>query len=303
MISVFHLVRMENGLEPLRRFVETYVRHPAGVDHRLVVIFKGFPSDQATLEYRHVLDQAAEFDAVHVTDDVLDVSAYARSVRQAAVDSSIVCFLNSYSRVLGDNWLKFLTDPITETDIGIVGATGSWASHRSYAFHMLGLSTPYRTALPSRIEFRQVADSISAAAAPSRIRSLAKSLISLPGEVFCYGAFPAPHVRTNAFAMRTTDFIAFSSDSIRRKSAAYRFEAGTRGLTACVLASGRRAVVVDVFGCRHDIVDWPNSNTFWQSRQQGLLIADNQTDSYSNASATARAALAALAWGVRGKST
>lgn len=301
MISVFHLVRMQNGLEPLRRFVETYVRYPAGADHRLVAVFKGFPSERATEEFRDVLDQVGEFDSLHVADDVLDVSAYARSVQQLRSVGPAVCFLNSFSRVQADNWLGLLTDPLSDREIGLVGATGSWASHRSYAFHLIGLPTPYRAVLPSRVEFRQVAGSISAAPPPSRIRSIAKSLSSLPGEIIGYGGFPAPHIRTNGFAMRTADFIRYSSESIRRKSVAYRFESGTRGLTSQVLSAGKRAVVIDSSGHRFEIDQWPVSETFWQGTQRGLLIADNQTDSYAKASPDARAALSALAWGDRAR--
>src|SRR5665213_1673531 len=43
---VVHLVRAANGIEPFRAFLESYVRHPAGLQHELVLLFKGFSSDR-----------------------------------------------------------------------------------------------------------------------------------------------------------------------------------------------------------------------------------------------------------------
>ena len=39
------------------------------------------------------------------------------------------------------------------------------------------------------------------------------------------------------------------------------------------------------------------SNTFWQSNQENLLVADNQTETYRAADPAGRAELSHYAWG------
>jgi len=56
-------------------------------------------------------------------------------------------------------------------------------------------------------------------------------------------------------------------------------------------------VVVDNEGIAYVPAEWPNSRTFWQSNQEKLLVADNQTERYAGASEEQRCALRTLAWG------
>jgi hypothetical protein len=63
---------------------------------------------------------------------------------------------------------------------------------------------------------------------------------------------------------------------------------------------GLRALVVDRDGIAHEPRRWPDSATFWQGRQERLLVADNQTGAYARGGAERRAILAALAWGRAG---
>jgi hypothetical protein len=60
---------------------------------------------------------------------------------------------------------------------------------------------------------------------------------------------------------------------------------------------GLRPVLVGRDGRVYEMQEWDRSDTFRQSRQENLLIADNQTDAYDQASAAERAALAGHAWG------
>src|SRR4029079_5529998 len=52
-VAVVYLARLTEGLAPIRTFVDSYRRHPAGIDHRLVIVFK---ADDWTLqdEARHI---------------------------------------------------------------------------------------------------------------------------------------------------------------------------------------------------------------------------------------------------------
>ncbi len=54
-ICVVHLVRKKNGIEPFRRFLSSYLSHHAGVDHDLLIIYKGFCREAEAEPYEQLL--------------------------------------------------------------------------------------------------------------------------------------------------------------------------------------------------------------------------------------------------------
>ncbi len=151
MIAVVYLVWGPLGVEPVRRFLTAYRARPAGVDHELVLALNGLDLPQADPEDRQEL--AAEIEAcgqrtVTLREPVLDLAAYVRVA--AELDHDRICFLNSHSEPLVDDWLAKLNAGLDGTGAGIAGATGSWFSNRSWVLHSLGLPSPYRGLLPGR---------------------------------------------------------------------------------------------------------------------------------------------------------
>jgi len=297
-IAVCHLVRACNGEDALRSFMDSYEAFPAGVEHDLVVIFKGFERpDELTAHRRRLAGHP--FSEVHVPDDMQDIGAYAAAGQ--ALDHEVVCFLNSFSTVQSPDWLAHLSGVLNQPGVELVGATGSWGSHRSYALHLLGFETPYRDVLPGRVAERATFDDMTAGAPRNRLRSLAKTATGLPGEILGHAPFPNPHVRTNAFLLRRDAFLGIADHVVRRKSAAYRFEAGTRGLTARTLGGGDGVRIVGAGGTAYAPCDWPDVDIYFQGNQGELLVADNLTRSYQAAAAPARRLLSSLAWGARAR--
>jgi hypothetical protein len=127
-VCVVHLVWAPLGPEPLRRFAASYRTHPAGLDHRLVLLFKGFGDDGPTAAH---LEAVADLAYERMTYDrpTFDLPAYAAAA--AALDASHVCFLNSESELAGDGWLAVLHAALDDRAVGAVGATGSYESPRS----------------------------------------------------------------------------------------------------------------------------------------------------------------------------
>ena len=54
-ICVVHLVRKKNGMEPFRSFLESYLENPAGVDHELLILYKGFFREADIVSYEELL--------------------------------------------------------------------------------------------------------------------------------------------------------------------------------------------------------------------------------------------------------
>ena len=55
-ICVAHLVRKKNGLEPFRHFLTSYLELPAGVDHDLLILYKGFYRKSDIAPYEQLLN-------------------------------------------------------------------------------------------------------------------------------------------------------------------------------------------------------------------------------------------------------
>jgi hypothetical protein len=131
-IAVVHLVWAPLGATLLKQFLEACHEHPAGIDHRLAVIFNGFdgPDDARLAEARAAL-AGTEYEAFRTERPVLDLEAY----RQAAAefDAERLCFLNSYSRPLAEGWLAKLAGPLDNPSVGITGCGGSYESAYSAA--------------------------------------------------------------------------------------------------------------------------------------------------------------------------
>ena len=94
-IGVVHLIRRRNGLKPFQRFMETYRAHPAGVEHDLLLVFKGFRSENQSKEYEPMLT-GIPHRRLYVSDAGYDLGAYLKAARH--FDYTYYCFLNSFSQ-------------------------------------------------------------------------------------------------------------------------------------------------------------------------------------------------------------
>lgn len=309
MIAVVYLVWAPLGVEPLRQFIASYRSHLAGADHQLVLALNGLSTVGDERSRRELLAELAALDRriVALEPPVLDLVAYLQVANELTHDR--LCFLNSHSEILADDWLAKLDAGLDEPAAGIVGATGSWFSNRSWVLHSLGLPSAYRGLVPSRQiareQFAQIQAEHPSAIANSdhieRSRTLAfvRNLPALPLQLLAFDSFPARHLRTNAFMLTRSQMQALRPGRLRSKMDTYRLESGLRSVTAQIQAGGLRALVVDNGGQSYEPERWDQSRTLWQARQEGLLVADNQTRLYAQGSADRRRLLSALAWGSR----
>lgn len=283
-VCVVHLVRAANGTAPLRVFLDSYRRHPAGLDHELLLLCKGFGA-RLPDEYEPLLAGVA-CTRRFIPDRGFDVDAYFRLAREH--DAKAYCFLNSFSVILSDGWLEKLFRALIEQDAGMVGATGSWQSISSNYAEALSDAPSFRPGYPAWK--RQLVTWFPfLRTVPPKVR-----LLLLRGT---FDAFPNYHLRTNAFMLRRETAVAVQVPPMRRKFDTFKFESGSQGLTRQVLAMGRPVLVVGRDGKAYDMQDWHRSNTFWRRNQENLLVADNQTSSYERMNDEERAMYSAIAWG------
>ncbi len=327
-VGVVYLCRRAEGLEPAQRFVASYDRFNAGIEHQLIVVFKGY--DRQELQHARYLFRRHEPVSYEVDDSATDIDCYL-SVASEMDNFEYLCFLNTFSELRASEWLVKMLAGLMIPEVAIVGATGSYESLLSsnrLISKVIWLCATGRLAYHSEIyaAYRQYIDvHVRQWKTPSLALRLWRSLLKrdnalstlaahdhefeeywqtlvTPGGVYDYlvnfEPFPNPAIRTNAFMLRRADLLPFVRRPQRMsKAQSYEFESGINGLTKSLCSRDKRAIVVNSDGECFDIDKWPGSDTFRIGDQSKLLVDDNQTRGYQNSSRSQRRLLAALSWG------
>ena len=270
-ICVVHLVRKRNGLEPFEKFLDSYLNHKAGIEHTLLIIYKGFNGKSDVAAYENLL-AGIPHTCLFLSDIGFDLRPYFIAARKS--ESKYLCYLNSFSVILADNWLLKLHTHIKKTGVGLAGATGSWGSI---------YPGPYTKKTNIPIWHKVIRPLVG---------RLARSYLSL-----YFQQFPNDHVRTNGFMVSRDAMIKIKYGFLFFKMQAYRLESGKKGITRQIQGMGLSAVVVGKDGIGYEVNDWQLSNTFWTRTQSNLLIADNQTRMFDAADFKTRSFLEIFAWG------
>lgn len=123
-------VYLARGADPdsfaaFTRFVESYRRCPAQVDHDLIVVLKGFAS---ACERERCVQIFAPFQVsfIEVDDESFDIGAYIDAACQ--LEHASLCFLNTHSEILASGWLARLSYHLRRPEVGALAATGSFES-------------------------------------------------------------------------------------------------------------------------------------------------------------------------------
>jgi hypothetical protein len=273
-VCVVHLVRAQNGIEPFRRFIASYTQYRAGIEHDLLVIFKGFVRDEDTWEYRQLMS-CIQYKTLFVRDFGYDIRAYFAAVKKYNYDYYV--FLNSFSRIMDNEWLEKMHTHIIHPNVGLVGASGSYESQ--YSNYVSGqqadMHTPWYSDMATRLKQWK-----------KRIRRKT-----------AFDPFPNYHIRTNGFMVSRDVMRRIRSRFIFNKRDAYIFESGKNSLSKQIMKMNLTLLVVGKDGRKYEKDEWCESQTFRQGVQSNLLIADNQTDFYMFSDPGMRADLTKRSWG------
>jgi len=300
-IGVIYLYRFAEGERAALHFLESYRKHPAGIDHDLYVVFKGFP-DQATLAAGRALFAGIPFTSMELDDSGYDIGSYLRAAKIAS--SRRLIFLNTFSQIVGNDWLKCFDRAFKMNNVGLVGATGSWqantSSYEAALVNHIRYGWRSKKKWANRIsKFFGFKSELNLFPQHQRRPSIGRYFLA-PFEYvrrfYEYGRFPNPHIRTNAFMIERELFLSLNFPVFASKQDVYRFESGRKSLTRQVLANGLKPVVVGRDGVVYEISEWRLSSTFWTNEQDNLVVADNRTRDYAQAKQLFRRRLENGAW-------
>ena len=287
-LCVAHLVRAQNGIEPFKRFLDSYQRNSAGVEHDFLIIFKGFNNQEELKIYQEAL-RLLKYIPYEISDEGFDLTAYFSVVKVFENQYRFFFFLNSFSEILDINWLEKLYQIALKPDVGLVGVSGSWQSHR------LGtrLSLFSEVNVVCRNHFNLYEE-----------KAIWKRLILSTCASYAYlrsqwqlSFFPNYHIRTNAFMISSSLMNSLNVPEIGEKMIAYMIESGKNGISQQIMARGKKLLLVGKNGISYEKKEWNRSNIFWQSNQGNLLVSDNQTRDYQYGALERRKLLSTYAWG------
>jgi hypothetical protein len=199
-------------------------------------------------------------------------------VAEQITDYTYFLFLNSFSTILYNDWLRYYVNTIELPGVGLAGTTGSWQSHYSNVFQEHKIS--YELNKPFLYNFR-------------KYKLFLKAFFYWR---FLFTSFPSPHIRTTGFIINRYLFSQLKRRKIKSKFDAYLFESGRKGMSRQIIKKGYQILVVDKFGQTYTSENWYESKTFWSFNQENLLISDNQTEKYMNEDDTKKKVYTLLAW-------
>jgi hypothetical protein len=273
-VCVVHLVWKPLGLETFNRFLSSYKQHKGGLDHELLVVFNGFKNRDEVNLYRESL-QGFSYAPFILSRKVQDIPAYLAAAEHSS--NEFVCFLNSYSVLLDEDWLTKLYSHIVRDNVGVVGATSSYQS--LYSSIKESMSTNSRGFV-----LRRLAGALRRRRALNRLEK-------------DFDPFPNPHLRSNAFMLPRKLILDLRHGSMRTKMEALKFESGKNNFTRQIQGKGLKALVVGRDGKAYEQEHWFESQTFKSGEQSNLLVADNRTQQYEMADVELRRAMTKTAWG------
>jgi hypothetical protein len=317
-LGVIYLARAAEGPHAFQRFADSYSRRPAGTDHRLIVIYKGFNSNQDLEVARHLFSDISQL-GIELDDGAFDIGSYLLAAERLPYEHLV--FLNTHSAIEKDGWLKNLYENGSAIGCGIAGTMGSYESLRNSIPYLEAVISAATRAtgrqaeqLASHFDFllprfrpdwyesprsrrslatlvRRATNIVSRAIQgtdPKGNGGVRGSALIWPGapelDTGDFPPFPNPHIRSNGFLVQRERFLGLRDIKIKSKQDANLFESGRDSITAFFKRAGLATIVVGANGEAFQIKDWPSSRTFRLEDQSNLLISDNHTRAFATMS-------------------
>jgi len=326
--GVVYLARSAEGTDAFKRFAAGYRKHPAGFNHELVVLYKGFTQQVQLQEARKAFQDIPHI-ALELDDSGFDIGSYLEASQR--VSHRYLMFVNSYTEFVTSGWLNHLASHAVRDGVGITGAMGSYESlfdsfglfhsviwmckyfhvpydedvHRYFDFIVDKYCRDWckRSKPKSQAPFGVIGPPLALIKHRTSIlasRALWWTLTrrgQMFGDFGQFLPFPNPHIRSNGFMVQRERLLPFRAAQIQKKLDACAFESGADSLTRQVRKAGLSAIIVDSGGRGYDVENWPTGQLFRVGNQAGLLLTDNQSRAFDNMSVVARVTNVRMTWG------
>lgn len=276
-LGICYIAWIPFGTTVFSNFFSSYILCRFELKHELIVVFRGYQSFEELKPFKKILSDLQIAYVESTMNKGLDIDAYIHVCKTIKLNSFL--FLNSQSQFLNKNSLIHYSNAFDQSEVGIVSATASYQSYYSSVFQRNTIKWEVDKCIMNN--FR-------------KYKLFLKTFFYWR---FLFKPFPNPHVRTNAFMIRRDLFLQLKYKPLITKFRAYQFESGRNSMTNQILKKGLKVLVIDKNGKTYEPAEWKNSYTFWIGEQENLLVSDNQTRIYENASREEKNQMSYLAWG------
>jgi len=270
-IAIIYLYRFDIPEEKFEKFIKSYKKYKPNLDHELIIIFKGcreylIKKRMAFLKYYKINT------VIKIYKDIgKDIYTYYKIANE--IDYKYLLFFNSHSEIMQKNWLNFLYSYIQLNQVSLVGCSASFGTPIIINKNGSGKNNFYK---------------------------ILKNFYHKLRNLFLlkyFKVFPNFHIRTNGFIIEKDILLKITHKNLKKKINCHIFEHGKNSLTNQILNLNRKVIVVDKMGKFYDQDNISQSKIFWGSRQNDILVADNQTNLYAKSSAKRKNELRFYAWG------
>jgi hypothetical protein len=267
--NVIFLANHNEGISSLIRFIKYYQIYKSGIKHNLIICFKNFYDEKSKAKWKKVINNRIKYKLYldnYKVDDY-DWGSYRRIAKNNK--NKIILFLNSHSYPIKNNWLKLIVKHYTKKSL--VGCTASYASLSSSFF-----SYPkyYRM-------------------------NFLKCLIYGFFNLFRFPIFPNPHIRSNAFLIKGSDFLSLKLPIFfQYKLQTNMSESGWFGMTRQLKKKKFKIILANSRGEGYLESAWAKSETFSYKNQDNLIISDNRTRIYKGSTLKDKKKEQKFHWGI-----
>jgi hypothetical protein len=279
-LGVVYLSWLPYGIDYLKKFIESYKKNAAGIKHHLIILFNGTALSGELNQFLAYAQSNLDSFEYETMPSGPDIDAYFQVAGKRS--ETFLLFLNSFTEFTCAGWLKLYADTVQIPGAGLIGATASNQSLYSTVYQ--SNKWYWETDKNFRHNFR-------------KYKLFLKAFFYWR---FLIRPFPNPHIRTNGFMIKREIFLSLKKGRLKKKFDAYLFENGRNSMTNQVLKFGYKTLVIGKNGMSYEMSKWKNSHTFWIAEQENLLVRDNQTEMYQNATPEYRRLLTYLSWGNHG---
>ncbi len=270
-LSVVYLFWEKSSFESFKNFINSYSLQ--SVNYQVEIYFKG--DSQSFEDHKNYLSLNKINHSIHfIESEGLDIHSYFNIANISK--TKYILFFNSNSILLYKNVLQNYISVLENLgeNAGIIGATASRGNILN-------------TFLISIIFYIFNFD-------------LKKLFESFLGTLIYYKNFSITKtfsIRTNAFIVNREVFLSYPNHIYKTKKKCYEFESGINSITNFFLEKKFAVKFIDKNCQIFDKENCKLSNVFWKQNQENLLVSDNQTRLYNDASLKEKQFYSKIAWG------
>ncbi|MBR6162847.1 hypothetical protein IKQ26_03010 [bacterium] len=281
MTDIFYIAYLKNkqgwGFSAFEKFLKSYEKFPAGVEHNLIILLRGYENNSEEYEKIKEICRQKKIKTIDTTDTGYDFGAYLEGAKQSF--SEYIFCMNTTCEIMTENWLKKLFSAVNEK-YKLAGVCGSFEL------------------CPKFINDFRLADSFK-----DKIKVFFHK-INIFRIVYRYyftdktEGFPNYSVRTSAFLIDRNLLIKYfeENDLPKTKLESYEIENGKNSLSKFVIKSGYEICVVDKSGKIFEKENFDKSNTY-RSEINNYIIKDRQIENYEKTNWLFKKYLKKICWG------